>query len=97
MQKILPLGPDAFALWDIHNAWRAEPSRVHMWVSPDSARGEAVELENHRIARSKIFETARGRIRTLKSHATGICIRASARSDNFWNSGCQSTPYKRPN
>lgn len=58
MQKILPLGPDAFALWDIHNAWRAEPSRVHMWVSPDSARGEAVELENHRIARSQNFRNS---------------------------------------
>ncbi|HYA64784.1 MAG TPA: glycoside hydrolase family 3 N-terminal domain-containing protein [Candidatus Sulfotelmatobacter sp.] len=39
------LGPEAFALWDIANEWKVEPSRVHIWVSPDSASGEASELE----------------------------------------------------
>jgi len=40
-----PLGADSFALWDIRNDFTVEPSLVHIWVSPDSARGEAVELE----------------------------------------------------
>jgi beta-glucosidase len=39
------LGPVAFAVWDIHNHWNVEPSRVHLWVSPNSASGEAVQLE----------------------------------------------------
>ncbi|HEY2457269.1 MAG TPA: glycoside hydrolase family 3 N-terminal domain-containing protein [Candidatus Acidoferrum sp.] len=39
------LGAEAFALWSIDNDWRVEPSRVHVWVSPDSARGEAAELQ----------------------------------------------------
>ena len=39
------LGPEAFALWDQENELRVEPSRVHVWVSPDSQRGQAVELE----------------------------------------------------
>jgi beta-glucosidase len=36
---------DAFALWDITNDWKVEPSKVNLWVSPDSATGEAVEFE----------------------------------------------------
>ena len=39
------LGPEAFALWDIHNERTIEPSRVHVWVSPDSRRGQPVEVE----------------------------------------------------
>jgi beta-glucosidase len=39
------LGAEAFALWDINNAWKVEASKVTIWVSPDSASGEPVELE----------------------------------------------------
>ncbi len=39
------LGADAFALWNINNEYTVEPSLVHIWVSPDSSRGEPVELE----------------------------------------------------
>ena len=39
------LGADSFALWDIRNEYTVEPSIVHIWVSPDSSRGEAVDLE----------------------------------------------------
>ncbi len=39
------LAPEAFALWDLENELRVEPSRVHVWVSPDSQRGQPVELE----------------------------------------------------
>jgi beta-glucosidase len=39
------LDADSFALWDIRNEYTVEPSLVHIWVSPDSSRGEAVELE----------------------------------------------------
>jgi hypothetical protein len=38
------LTADAFAVWDMHNEWKIEPSRVHIWISPDSAQGEPVEL-----------------------------------------------------
>ncbi len=40
-----PLGADSFALWDIHNEYPVEPRLVHIWVSSDSSRGEAVELD----------------------------------------------------
>jgi beta-glucosidase len=39
------LGAEAFALWDINDEWKVEPSKVNLWVSPDSATGEAVEIE----------------------------------------------------
>lgn len=39
------LDADSFALWDIRNEYTVEPSLVHIWVSPDSSRGEAVELK----------------------------------------------------
>ncbi len=39
------LGPDAFALWDDHNKYAVEPSRVKIWVSPDSAHGSEATLE----------------------------------------------------
>jgi len=40
-----PLTAEAFAVWDINNEHNVEPSLVNLWVSPDSARGEAVQLE----------------------------------------------------
>lgn len=39
------LGPDAFALWGDHNKYSAEPSRVRIWISPDSARGTEATVE----------------------------------------------------
>jgi beta-glucosidase len=39
------LTPEAFALWDIRNDRTVEPSHVRVWVSPDSQRGQPVELE----------------------------------------------------
>jgi len=39
------LGPEALALWDIHNEWKIEPCLANIWVSPDAARGEPAELE----------------------------------------------------
>ncbi len=39
------LGPDAFALWDDHNRYAVEPSRVNIVVSPDSAHGSEATLE----------------------------------------------------
>jgi beta-glucosidase len=39
------LTPETFALWDIHNIRTVEPSRVRVWVSPDSQRGQPVELD----------------------------------------------------
>ncbi len=39
------LGPDAFALWDGDNKYGVEPSRVRIWVSPDSAHGSEATLE----------------------------------------------------
>jgi len=40
-----PLTAEAFAVWDVNNEHNVEPSLVNLWVSPDSARGEAVQLE----------------------------------------------------
>jgi hypothetical protein len=38
--------PDAFSIWDVHNALAVEPSAVHIWVSPDSSRsGEGATLQ----------------------------------------------------
>jgi beta-glucosidase len=39
------LSPESFALWDIQNERKVEPCLVTIWVSPDSTRGEPVELE----------------------------------------------------
>jgi beta-glucosidase len=39
------LGPDAFALWDDQNKYAVEPSRVKIWISPDSAHGSEATLE----------------------------------------------------
>jgi beta-glucosidase len=40
-----PLAPEAFALWDIHNEHKVEASRARIWVSPDSQRGQPVDLD----------------------------------------------------
>jgi beta-glucosidase len=40
-----PLGPEAFAVWDIHNEWKVEACKARVWVSADSSRGEPVELD----------------------------------------------------
>jgi beta-glucosidase len=42
---IFHLGPDAFALWDDQNKYTVEPSRVKVWISPDSAHGSEATLE----------------------------------------------------
>jgi len=39
------LGPDAFALWNISNQFVVEPSKVTVWISPDSTRGTGAALE----------------------------------------------------
>jgi beta-glucosidase len=39
------LTADAFAVWNINNEWTVETSQVHLWISPDSSRGEPVELQ----------------------------------------------------
>jgi beta-glucosidase len=39
------LGPDAFALWNDENKYVVEPSRVTIWISPDSAHGSEATLE----------------------------------------------------
>jgi beta-glucosidase len=39
------LTPDAFAIWDDHNQFRVEPSKVAVWISPDSASGSETKLE----------------------------------------------------
>jgi len=39
------LGPEAFAFWNDQNKFVAEPARLTVWISPDSARGEGKTLE----------------------------------------------------
>jgi beta-glucosidase len=39
------LTPDAFAIWDDHNQFTVEPSKVTVWISPDSASGSETRLE----------------------------------------------------
>ncbi|HUB02600.1 MAG TPA: glycoside hydrolase family 3 N-terminal domain-containing protein [Terriglobales bacterium] len=38
------IGPDAFAFWTATNEYAVEPSKVTMWISPDSAHGKAATL-----------------------------------------------------
>jgi beta-glucosidase len=40
-----PLTAESFAIWDSNNEHNVEPSQVNVWVSPDSSRGESVQLE----------------------------------------------------
>jgi len=39
------LKPEAFAIWNDHNQFAAEPSKITVWISPDSAHGSPVEAE----------------------------------------------------
>jgi beta-glucosidase len=39
------LGPEAFALWNASNQFAVEPSKVTIWISPDSASGTSAALE----------------------------------------------------
>jgi beta-glucosidase len=37
--------PEAFAMWNDHNQFAAEPAKVSVWISPDSAHGSPAEAE----------------------------------------------------
>jgi len=39
------LKPEAFAIWNGRNEFAAEPAKLKVWISPDSARGSAAEAE----------------------------------------------------
>ena len=39
------LKPEAFAIWNDRNEFAAEPAKLKVWISPDSARGSAAEAE----------------------------------------------------
>jgi beta-glucosidase len=39
------LKPDAFAMWNDRNQFAAEPSKVSVWIGPDSAHGSPAEAE----------------------------------------------------
>jgi beta-glucosidase len=39
------LRPEVFAIWNDRNEFAAEPSKVTVWISPDSAHGLAAEAE----------------------------------------------------
>jgi beta-glucosidase len=39
------LEPEAFALWNDRNQFAAEPAKVTIWISPDSAQGVAAAAE----------------------------------------------------
>jgi beta-glucosidase len=39
------LTPDAFAIWNDRNQFAAEPAKVTVWISPDSASGSPAKLE----------------------------------------------------
>jgi beta-glucosidase len=39
------LKPEAFAIWNDRNQLAAEPAKLTVWISPDSARGTAVQAE----------------------------------------------------
>jgi beta-glucosidase len=39
------LGPEAFALWNASNEFAVEPSKVTVWISPDSAHGTGTAVE----------------------------------------------------
>jgi beta-glucosidase len=41
----LELKPEAFAIWNDHNEFAAEPAKLTVWISPDSAHGVPVEAE----------------------------------------------------
>jgi len=39
------LAPEAFAIWNDHNQFAVEPSKIDIWISPDSAHGTPVQAE----------------------------------------------------
>ena len=39
------LKPEAFAIWNDHNQFAAEPAKLKVWISPDSAHGSPAEGE----------------------------------------------------
>lgn len=39
------LKPEAFAFWNDHQHFAAEPSKVTVWISPDSAHGTPADAE----------------------------------------------------
>jgi beta-glucosidase len=39
------LKPEAFAIWNNHNEFAAEPAKLTIWISPDSARGIPAQAE----------------------------------------------------
>jgi beta-glucosidase len=39
------LKPEAFAIWNDHNQFAAEPAKVNVWISPDSAQGSPAAAE----------------------------------------------------
>jgi beta-glucosidase len=39
------LKPEDFAIWNARNEFAAEPAKVSVWISPDSARGTPAEAE----------------------------------------------------
>jgi len=39
------LRPEAFAIWNDHNQFAAEPAKLTVWISPDSAHGSPAQAE----------------------------------------------------
>ena len=39
------LKPETFAIWNVKNQFAAEPAKVSVWISPDSAHGTSAEAE----------------------------------------------------
>jgi beta-glucosidase len=39
------LPAETFAIWNDNHEFAVEPAKVSIWVSPDSARGSAAEME----------------------------------------------------
>jgi beta-glucosidase len=39
------LPADAFAIWNDHNQFAVEPSKLTVWISPDATRGTPAEAE----------------------------------------------------
>jgi beta-glucosidase len=39
------LPADAFAIWNDHNQFAAEPSKLTVWISPDATQGTPAEAE----------------------------------------------------
>jgi beta-glucosidase len=39
------LKPEAFAMWNDRNQFAAEPAKVNVWISPDSAHGSPAQAE----------------------------------------------------